>query len=132
MLTEQDLVEKIKDKWWRLNNLYWIKPKTGKDSSLIQFRPNWAQTELFNDLWTRNVVLKARQLGVTTFFSIFFLDDCIFNRNVREILFWNKTLTSHTHSETIRRSTKPVPFFDERRVVWRRTGGSMFLHLLLS
>ena len=73
MFTEQDIVENIKDRWWRLNNLYWIKPKTGKDSSLIQFRPNWAQTELYTDLWTRNVILKARQLGVTTFFSIFFL-----------------------------------------------------------
>jgi len=81
MFTEQDIVENIKDRWWRLNNLYWIKPKTGKDSSLIQFRPNWAQTELYEDLWTRNIILKARQLGVTTFFSIFFLDDCIFNPN---------------------------------------------------
>ena len=27
------------------------------------------------------IVLKARQLGVTTFFSVLFLDDCLFNPN---------------------------------------------------
>lgn len=40
---------------------------------------NWAQNTLFDNLWYLNVILKARQLGVTTFFCILYLDDVIFN-----------------------------------------------------
>ena len=76
---EQQLLSKIKDRWWRLNNLYHIRPKDGP--AIIPFKVNWAQKELYNDLWNRVLVLKARQLGVTTFFSILFLDDCLFNPN---------------------------------------------------
>ena len=81
MYTEKQLLEHLKDRWWRLNNLYWIKPKQGRSSELVLFQPNWAQKELYDKLWYRNTILKARQLGVTTYWSIFFLDDCIFNAN---------------------------------------------------
>ena len=81
MYTEKQLLEHLKDRWWRLNNLYWIKPKQGRSSELVLFQPNWAQKELYDNLWYRNTILKARQLGVTTYWSIFFLDDCIFNAN---------------------------------------------------
>ena len=76
---QENLVRLIKSRTWRLNNLYHIRPKEG--SSLIPFRLNWAQTELYNNIWNRVIVLKARQLGVTTFFSVLFLDDCLFNPN---------------------------------------------------
>ena len=77
--TQTNLVQLIKSRTWRLNNLYHIRPKEG--SSLIPFRLNWSQTELYNNIWNRVVVLKARQLGVTTFFAVLFLDDCLFNPN---------------------------------------------------
>ena len=76
---QKRLVKLIKDRQWRLNNLYHIRPKEG--SHLIPFKMKWAQTELFENMWNRSIVLKARQLGVTTFFSILFLDDCLFNPN---------------------------------------------------
>jgi hypothetical protein len=63
-----------------LNNLYWITDKTGRK---IQFQLNWAQESLMNDLHFCNLVLKARQLGFTTFIQIFMLDQCIFNSNIR-------------------------------------------------
>ena len=44
--------------------------------------PN-AQESLMNDLHFCNVILKARQLGFTTFIQIFMLDQCIFNSNIR-------------------------------------------------
>jgi hypothetical protein len=44
---------------------------------------NWAQENLMNDLHYCNVILKARQLGFTTFIQIFMLDQCIFNSNIR-------------------------------------------------
>ncbi len=39
---------------------------------------NWAQEVLFNNLWFLNLILKARQLGVSTFFCLLFLDSTIF------------------------------------------------------
>lgn len=65
---------------WRLNNLYWI---TDKDGRRVAFRMNWAQERLFNEMHFMNVILKARQLGFTTFIQLFMLDACVFNSNVR-------------------------------------------------
>ena len=67
---------KLKDHRWRINNLYSIKDKAGKK---IKFTPNWAQEELLNNLHTCNVILKARQLGITTFFCIYLLDKVLWS-----------------------------------------------------
>ena len=56
---------------------------TDKSGNRIQFQMNWAQENLMNDLHFCNVILKARQLGFTTFIQIFMLDQCIFNSNIR-------------------------------------------------
>lgn len=66
------------DKNWRLRNLYKIKDKHG---NIVDFEPNWAQLELSNPHYL-NIVLKARQLGITTFNAIMFLDTCLFNENI--------------------------------------------------
>ena len=76
--SEKHLKELIGDRRWRLANLYKIKDKYG---GVIDFEPNWAQDELLKPHYL-NLILKARQLGVTTFFSIMFLDTCLFNDNV--------------------------------------------------
>lgn len=75
----QEVKEKLSDPWWRLTNLYYIKDKHGKK---IKFNPNWAQKFLYNNMWFMCVILKARQLGMTTFIQIFMLDRCLFNSNV--------------------------------------------------
>jgi hypothetical protein len=49
----------------------------------VQFRPNWAQEELLREMHYQNIVLKARQLGMTTFIQLFMLDQAVFNSNVR-------------------------------------------------
>lgn len=68
----------ILDEQWRLNNLYYIKTKQGER---VRFQMNWAQKLLFKNMWYLNIILKARQLGMTTFIQIFFLDRCLFNDN---------------------------------------------------
>ncbi len=68
----------LADPWWRLNNLYYIKDKKGNK---IKFKPNWAQTILYKTMWFLTIILKARQLGCTTFIQIFMLDRCLFNDN---------------------------------------------------
>lgn len=70
--------EKLGDREWRLSNLYWIKDKSGNK---IKFKPNWAQRNLYDNRHYFNVILKARQLGFTTFIMIYFLDACLFNSN---------------------------------------------------
>lgn len=42
---------------------------------------SWAQERLFSNLWYCNIVLKARQLGISTFILLLFLDRCLFNSN---------------------------------------------------
>jgi len=65
---------------WRLDNLYHI---IDKDGRRIAFRLNWAQEALLDGLHHQNVILKARQLGFTTFIQLFMLDACLFNSNIR-------------------------------------------------
>lgn len=72
------LVEQWSDPRWRINNLYTIKDKSG---SAIQFRTNWAQENFLDEMWYLNLILKARQLGFTTFIQLFMLDSCLFNSN---------------------------------------------------
>lgn len=75
---EAKAVELLSDKNWRMANLYQIKNKAGNK---VLFQPNWAQKELMKPHYL-NIVLKARQLGVTTWHALMFLDTCIFNENV--------------------------------------------------
>lgn len=72
------LKKRLKSQVWRLNHLYYIKDDTGKK---ILFKLNWAQKHLYNNMWYFNVILKARQLGFTTFTLIYFLDSCLFKAN---------------------------------------------------
>lgn len=67
------------DQYWRLNNLYKIKDKSGQ---VITFRMNWAQKLLYKNMWYLSIILKARQLGMTTFIQLFMLDRALFNDNM--------------------------------------------------
>lgn len=73
---ERELANNIKSRLWRLNNLYYVKNENGLR---VLFKLNKIQEYLLNNLWFLNVILKARQLGVTTFICILYLDDAIFN-----------------------------------------------------
>ena len=70
----------LKDPWFRLNHLYKI---VTKNRILLDFKPNNVQRSMFENKHTRNVVLKARQLGSSTFWSIYLLDQALFNDNYR-------------------------------------------------
>ena len=74
---------RLKDKQWRINNLYKIRNKEGK---LIKFKRNRTQRHYNANLHTRNVILKSRQLGFTTDESIDALDDVLFTPNIDALL----------------------------------------------
>jgi len=78
VLEANSLEHHLKDWYWRINHLYKIQDKQGL---LIQFKPNKFQTTLLKNLHHRNIILKARQLGMSTVMAIFFLDQMIFNSN---------------------------------------------------
>lgn len=46
-----------------------------------RFCPNAAQLRLHAGLWHRNAVLKARQLGISTYVALLMLDRCLFTPN---------------------------------------------------
>lgn len=75
----QELLKHLTDQNWRLNNLYWIIDKEGRE---VPFKMNAEQQDLYNRRWYQNVILKARQLGFSTFIAIFMLDCCLFDKNV--------------------------------------------------
>lgn len=77
--THTEVRNRLSNRRWRINNLYRITDERGKD---IPFRMNVEQEDLYNNLWYFNVILKARQLGFSTFIQIFGLDMCLFNSNV--------------------------------------------------
>ena len=73
-----DISSLLDDPLVRLENLYRIVDKNGK---LIDFRLNWAQRELYHEMHNRNCVLKARQLGISTFYCLVLLDLALFTPN---------------------------------------------------
>lgn len=74
--TEEQLL--LTNQRWRLENLYWIKDKSGNE---VRFRPNPAQLKLLDELHYLNIILKARQLGFTTFIQLYMLDMAVFYPN---------------------------------------------------
>jgi len=75
---EAELRTLLTDPLWRLNNLYWIIDKRGER---VKFKMNWAQLKLYRNLWYWNLILKARQLGITTEIMLIMLDQALFNGN---------------------------------------------------
>jgi hypothetical protein len=69
----------ILDKKWRLNNLYRI---IDKNKNSIPFRLNPVQENVLDNIHNRNLILKARQLGMSTFAIIMILDEILFTANL--------------------------------------------------
>ena len=81
---------RLANKEWRINHLFFIKNKREK---LIQFKKNRMQQALDESKSRRNIILKSRQLGATTFEAIDTLDDVLFKRNF-DALFIAQDLTT--------------------------------------
>jgi predicted small metal-binding protein len=83
---EQGTIEKLSSKWWRMNHLYKI---VDKKSNLVTFKMNEEQTALYSAYATkktankqlRDMTLKDRQIGISTFHLIWMLDECLFTKN---------------------------------------------------
>jgi len=69
----------INDQKWRLANLYRI---INRDADSIPFHPNSVQINVLENLHERNLILKARQLGMSTWAVVFLLDSVLFTENL--------------------------------------------------
>ena len=78
----EHLIKNIPDKWWRLNNLYKIKDKQG---NVVNFKLNKHQKLLYEAKYKHKkktiIILKARQLGMSTFCLIDLLDKVLWTPN---------------------------------------------------
>lgn len=70
---------KIASPEWRLSHLYKI---TTKDRRLAIMKPNPAQTDYYKNRSLRDMILKARRIGFSTFRLIEMLDDTLTTNNI--------------------------------------------------
>lgn len=84
LVANPDLID---SKQWRMDNLYWIITKSGTKEL---FRANRAQRHFAENylnttdplrFFYRHIILKARQLGFTTFIDLWILDEILFHTN---------------------------------------------------
>jgi hypothetical protein len=61
-----------------------------KDGQPVPFCPNDAQLKFLDELHSRNIILKARQLGFTTLCCLIYLDACLFSPNTRAAVIAHK------------------------------------------
>jgi len=108
-----ELARNLADPVWRLSNLYFIKTKTADEDAdenegvVVKFKPNKAQRRLMSRLWYKNLILKARQLGFTTFIQILFLDYGMFTPNL------NIGVVAHT-DDAAKKIFKKIKFAYDR------------------
>jgi hypothetical protein len=75
--------KRLESKAWRMSHLYKI---INKDGDLVVFERNAVQQWYADNAWSRNLILKARQLGMTTDACIDMLDDVIFTPNYTAVI----------------------------------------------
>ncbi len=76
---------------WRMNNLYNIQTKEDGGRAIFKLRPQ--QEYFFKNQHTRNIILKARQLGFSTLIKVEDLDDLLF-KSEQQIAIISQTLDS--------------------------------------
>jgi hypothetical protein len=101
----------LSDRQWRLNNLYKIQDKHGH---VVTFKLNHVQQELDDDLHNRNIVLKSRQHGITTYACIRALDFALFRKGSA------CGLVFHKKEEAVKAFRTKVLFAYDRLPAWLR------------
>jgi len=93
--------ENLLNKDWRMGNLYKI---INKEQKKVVFKRNKAQADFQLNKTNRNIILKSRQLGMTTDECNDMLDDVIFNAN------FSGLFIAHTKDDAIEIFDKKVSY----------------------
>lgn len=133
-----DLIkEHLKDYRWRLNNLYFIRDDKGKR---VQFKLNDPQKHVCDNMWYMNVITKARKLGMTTFWSVFYLDQVLFGHDKiagviahkqedMKRIFRNTIMYSYTNLHPWIKDYLGKPLVDTANEIVFPNGGQIFVSL---
>lgn len=76
--TDEEFIECLGSKLWRMNNIYYV---TNKQGELVLFRMNPLQRKVAEVRHNRKIILKSRQVGISTYHLLYNLDEAIFNEN---------------------------------------------------
>ena len=99
MQKEIDDYSLIADPKWRLNNLYHI---IDKDGFSVPFVMNPIQEAVLDGMHKRSLILKCRQVGMSTFSVLYMLDQAIFNEyNSCGIVSYSLEHASHIYKKII-------------------------------
>lgn len=74
------LAANLRQQAWRLDNLYTVKNENGL---IVPFKLRWVQRHFYQQAHNREIILKARQQGFSTFIDLWMLDTCLWHRDVR-------------------------------------------------
>lgn len=100
-----ELIKLLADKEWRMDNLYAIHNKQGE---LVRFRRNHTQRKLSRKPHKRKNILKARQLGVSTYIALLILDACLFAGSAPQTC----AIVDHRQSDANNKLKKIVTAYD--------------------
>lgn len=89
-MNNEEALQKIRSKDWRIPSLYSISSKAGGQT--VRFKPNRAQQLYYDARKTHKkiIILKSRQLGITSGVVIDFLDEVLFNENINALSVMDK------------------------------------------
>lgn len=93
----------LKDPDWRLDNLYKIKDKNKK---IVKFKKNNIQQILHKNSTQFDIVLKSRQVGISTYYLLKKLDKAIFTPNYTACILSHKRDSMEKLFSIIRRAHK--------------------------
>ncbi len=118
--------ENINNALWRLENLYVI---IDKNQKRVLFKLNDAQKLLLRDLHPRNIIPKARQLGMSTCIQLLMLDSCLFTPNFRgKVVAQNLEVSSAIFEDKFKYAYDQLPeFIKLQKIIVRSTTTMMSL-----
>lgn len=82
-MSESIIGTHLLNKEWRMKTLYYISDKQARK---VLFQRNHAQEHFNQNKHTRNIILKSRQLGFTTYEAVDMFDDTLFTPNFSALL----------------------------------------------
>lgn len=125
-IQENYLRKNLPNRWWRLSNLYYVLDENQKK---VLFKPRPAQRKLLEEVHFRNIILKARQMGFTTFIQILFLDHILFNENSSALVVaHNKDDAEKIFRKKVKYAYENLhPLIRESRSISRETADTIIL-----
>lgn len=116
-LSVPDKIEQYFDRQYRLNKIYFIINKQGQS---IPFVMNPIQASVLKSLHKRNLILKARQLGMSTFSVLYLLDQCIWQPNtIAGIVSYSLEHAQHIFKRIIGHALDNLPKWFDAGVISR-------------